>query len=80
LVLIMMISCEKAANICNKAQYKEATFWEKIKLKFHLLMCKTCAKHSKNNTKLTLLCNQARIAVLSDEDKKKMKETFNKAK
>ena len=76
----MMISCEKAANICNKAQYKEATFWEKIKLKFHLLMCKTCAKHSKNNTKLTLLCNQARIAVLSDEDKKKMKETFNKAK
>lgn len=76
----MMISCEKAANICNKAQYKEATFWEKIKLKFHLLMCKTCAKHSKNNTKLTSLCNKARIAVLSDEDKKKMKETFNKAK
>ncbi|MEP2237330.1 MAG: hypothetical protein ABJI22_03145 [Maribacter sp.] len=76
----MMISCEKAANICDKAQYEEASRWDKIKLKFHLLMCKTCAKHSKDNTKLTSLCNQARLAVLSDEEKKKMKENFSKAK
>ncbi|WP_363323169.1 hypothetical protein [uncultured Maribacter sp.] len=76
----MMISCEKAANICDKSQYEEASSWEKIKLKFHLFMCKTCAKHSKDNTKLTSLCNQARLAVLSEEEKKKMKETFSKAK
>jgi len=36
-----MISCDKAAIICNKAQYREATFMEKIKLRFHLFMCKT---------------------------------------
>ncbi|VXB74431.1 conserved hypothetical protein [Maribacter litoralis] len=76
----MMISCEKAAKICDKAQYKEASLWERIKLKFHLFICKTCAKHSKDNTKLTSLCNQARLAVLSDEEKKRMKETFNKVK
>ena len=76
----MMISCEKAANICDKAQYEEASGWDKIKLKFHLFMCKTCAKHSKDNTKLTSLCNQARLAVLSEEEKKKMKEIFSKAK
>jgi len=76
----MMISCEKAAKICDKAQYKEASLGERIKLKFHLFICKTCAKHSKDNTKLTSLCNQARLAVLSDEEKKKMKETFNNAK
>ena len=75
-----MISCEKAAKICDKAQYKEASLGERIKLKFHLFICKTCAKHSKDNTKLTSLCNQARLAVLSDEEKKKMKETFNNAK
>nr|WP_116770921.1 hypothetical protein [Maribacter litoralis] len=75
-----MISCEKAAKICDKAQYKEASLWERIKLKFHLFICKTCAKHSKDNTKLTSLCNQARLAVLSDEEKKRMKETFNKVK
>ncbi|WP_316930775.1 hypothetical protein [Maribacter forsetii] len=76
----MMISCEKAAVICNKTQYEEASNWDKIKLKFHLLMCKTCAKHSKDNTKLTSLCNQARLAVLTDDEKKKMKENFKKAK
>ncbi len=76
----MMISCEKAAKICDKAQYKEATVWDKIKLKFHLLMCKTCAKHSEENTKLTSLCNQARLKVLSEEDKEKMKENFSKLK
>ncbi len=76
----MMISCEKAAVICNKTQYKEASVWEKIKLKFHLLMCKTCAKHSKDNTKLTSLCNQARLAALTEEEKKKMKESFSKTK
>ncbi|WP_339657516.1 hypothetical protein [uncultured Maribacter sp.] len=76
----MVISCEKAANICDKAQYKEASSWEKIKLKFHLLMCKTCAKHSVKNKKLTSLCNQARLAVLSEEDKRKMKDTCAKAK
>lgn len=76
----MMVSCEKAANICDKYQYKEATVWEKIQLKFHLLMCKTCTKHSKNNKKLTTLCNQARLAVLSEEEKKKMKENFSKLK
>ena len=76
----MMISCEKAANICDKAQYKEASVWEKIELKFHLFMCTNCAKHSVKNKKLTSLCNQARLAILSEEDKKKMKDTFSKAK
>ncbi|KKO07827.1 hypothetical protein LCGC14_0051690 [marine sediment metagenome] len=76
----MMISCEKAANICNRHQYREATVWEKIQLKFHLTMCKTCAKHSAGNKKLTSLCNQAKLTVLSDEEKRKMKETFFKAK
>ena len=76
----MMISCEKAANFCDKAQYNEASAWEKIKLKFHLLVCKTCAKHSMKNKKLTSLCIKARLAVLSEEDKNKMKDTCSKIK
>ncbi|SIQ25822.1 hypothetical protein SAMN05421797_1011203 [Maribacter ulvicola] len=74
----MMISCKKAVIICDKAQYKEASLWERMKLNYHLLLCKTCANHSKNNVKLTSLCNQARLSILSDEEKKKMKELFTK--
>ncbi len=69
-----MISCEKAAKICNKSQYGEASFIEKMKLKFHLLMCKTCSTFSKKNTSFTALCEKANLQSLSEGEKLKMKE------
>ncbi|MBS9461693.1 hypothetical protein KIM67_04680 [Flagellimonas sp. 389] len=70
----MKISCEQASNICNKSQYKEASFWEIQKLKLHILMCKTCAKFTKNNTALTSLCDKAGLNVLSENDKEEMRK------
>lgn len=69
-----MISCQEAAVICNKAQYREAKFLEILRLKFHILMCKTCSKYTKKNTKLTSLCEQARLNALSEKDKLEMKQ------
>lgn len=69
-----MISCEEAAIICNKTQYKEASFLEKIKLRFHLMMCKACSAFTKKNTQLTALCEKAQIRQLSEEEKLKMKK------
>ncbi len=69
-----MSPCEKAALICDKAQYNEATFIEKLQLMYHLYRCKRCAKHSKKNGELTSLCNKARLQVLSENDKVSMKE------
>ena len=68
-----MISCEKAAIICNKTQYREATFMEKLQLKFHLFICKNCPEFSRRNTKLTSLCQKADLQSLSEADKTKMK-------
>ncbi|KKN13617.1 hypothetical protein LCGC14_1004550 [marine sediment metagenome] len=70
----MMISCKKAALICNKVQYREATFLERLKLKFHLFVCKNCPEFSRQNSRLTSLCQQADLRSLSETDKKKMKE------
>ncbi len=69
-----MISCEKAAIICNKTQYRESTFMEKLKLKFHLLMCKTCSAFTKKNTELTSICEKANLNGLSESDKVRMKQ------
>lgn len=69
-----MISCEKAAKICNKLQYKEASFLEKISLKFHLLICKTCPQFSKKNTEFTSLCQKAHLQSLTEQEKIKMKQ------
>ena len=72
-MVLNMISCDEAAIICNKKQYKEATFIEKIKLIMHLFVCKTCSKFSKKNAELTTLCNKAPLHSLPEEDKVKMK-------
>ncbi len=74
----MKISCEEASTICNKSQYKEAGFWEILKLKLHILMCKTCAKFTKQNTALTSLCERAGLNTLSESDKEAMKKDLEK--
>jgi len=73
-----MISCEKAAIICNKSQYDEASFMDKLKLRFHLLICKTCSKFTKQNTELTSICEKANLHGLSENEKLKMKQELKK--
>lgn len=74
----MRISCERASHICNKSQYREATFWEILKLRLHILTCKTCAMYTKRNTSLTSLCERAGLMALSRDDKKTMKKNLEK--
>lgn len=69
-----MISCEKAAIICSKAQYNEASTLEKLKFRFHLFICKTCSAFTKKNSELTTLCQKANLQGLSEREKLKMKE------
>lgn len=48
-----MISCDEATAICDKNQYGEASFKDKIKLSFHLFLCKFCKTYSKQNVFMT---------------------------
>lgn len=75
-----MISCDKAATICDKTQYREATLIEILKLKFHLFMCKACSEHSKKNTQFTSLCQKANLQSLSEQDKLQMKKQLQESK
>ncbi|MET2986249.1 hypothetical protein [Aureibaculum conchae] len=54
----IFISCDEATTICNKSQYKEASFWEIIKLKIHVFSCKICGRYSKQNATLTKVCDK----------------------
>ncbi|MFS4416586.1 hypothetical protein [Maribacter sp. 2307ULW6-5] len=74
----MMISCEKATLICNKTQYGEASFLDILKLRYHLYRCQNCAKATERNTKLTTLCEKAKLYSLKEEDKEKMKALLKK--
>jgi hypothetical protein len=47
------ITCDEAALICDKSQYKESSFSEKVKLEFHILFCKICKKYVQQNSLLS---------------------------
>lgn len=53
-----LIDCDEATTICDKNQYKEASYWEKIKLIVHLLLCKNCGLYSKQNETVTKVCDK----------------------
>ncbi len=53
----MKLTCDEATTICDKTQYGEATLWEKIKLNFHLVLCKNCRLYSKQNKLITKCIN-----------------------
>lgn len=69
-----MISCDKAALICNKSQYQEASLSEKFKLKLHILFCSTCSSFSRQNKRLSELFRKARLHVLSDSAKEELRQ------
>jgi hypothetical protein len=49
----MKLTCDQATTICDKSQYKEATFWEILKLNLHLFVCKKCGMYSNQNVIIT---------------------------
>lgn len=73
-----MISCDKAAEICTKTQYEEASWRQILKLKFHIFFCKNCAKFSAKNTEFTTFCESANLKTLDTEAKEAMKSAINK--
>ena len=70
----IFVSCEEANHFCDKNQYKEASFWEKVRLTVHLLYCRACRKYSSNNGKLTKLVKSPKVYSLEPSEKEAMKE------
>lgn len=86
MIKFLNISCKQANAICNKAQYGEATFLEKIQLNYHILICKICALYTKQNQQLTKICKNKVVtcnkekSTLSVEEKELLKEQLKKIK
>jgi hypothetical protein len=78
----MKLTCDEATLICDKNQYKEATFWEKIKLNLHVFLCKKCGLYSKQNSIMTTCYKKHKNNktmyndCLCEEEKKAMNKEF----
>ena len=73
------ITCSEASLVCDKSQYKESSFWEKVKHNLHLLYCKACRDYAKTNNKLSSIIAQSKLRCMDKKNKECLKNEFNKA-
>jgi predicted anti-sigma-YlaC factor YlaD len=74
----LFIKCEEANHTCDKNQYKEASFCEKVKLNFHLIYCAACRKYSARNLRLSRAFQKAEIKHMPQNQKDILKERIQK--
>ncbi len=72
----IFISCDQAKEICDKLQYNEATWLEKLKFKFRYLYCHVTRNYSNKNDKLTSTCNKAQIQCMDLKEKEELKKSL----
>lgn len=74
---ILFISCDEAMEICDRSQYGEASFWEKLKLNFRFCWCKMTRSYTKQNKKLTKIVKDSKIECLKERERKDLHQNFN---
>lgn len=74
----LFISCEEAKHICDKAQYREASAWERIKLTLRLSWCHMSKTYSKRNSKLTSVIQKADVDCLKQAERERLQSQFEK--
>jgi len=72
------IECHEANHICDKNQYKEASFWEKVRLNIHLIYCNMCRKYTARNTKLTKVVKSPKVQTMGADTKNELKEKLQR--
>jgi glutamate synthase domain-containing protein 2 len=74
----IMINCDEASTICDKSQYCEASFFDKIRLQMHLFLCKKCGLYSEQNKMMSKIFNTHLVnhhhSGLTEEAKAELKE------
>jgi len=74
----IMINCDEASTICDKTQYREASFFDKIRLQMHLFLCKKCGLYSEQNKIMSKIfsthLSHNGTKHLCDDDKESLKE------
>ncbi|MCB4807698.1 hypothetical protein LG651_05505 [Tamlana sp. 62-3] len=75
---VFFISCDEAKHICDKAQYDEASSWEKFKLSVRLMYCNVTQKYYKRNKKLTKVVKSSNAECLNPKEREALEMKFKK--
>ncbi|MEO8934766.1 MAG: hypothetical protein ABI295_10710 [Xanthomarina sp.] len=72
----LFISCDNAKHICDKAQYNEATNWEKYLLKFRYFWCRITRAYVNRNVKLTETIKSSKVTCLNASEKEFLQQSL----
>lgn len=74
----LFISCEDSVQCCDKAQYNEASLWEKMRIHIHIAFCKPCRDYTSKNVKLTKMIKKANIKTCTKKEKENWEREISK--
>lgn len=69
----MMISCKDATELAVRKSHEKLSRWDKIRLKFHLIMCKLCSLFEKQNNAIDVIASE-----LDEQVEEKMPDHIKK--
>lgn len=75
----IVVPCDEAHHVCDKTQYNESTFWEKMMLLAHLVYCRACRRYVNRNRKLSGAIRKAKVKCLDKKSKDAMKLVVDRA-
>lgn len=64
------LSCKSATEMVEKSAFEDFSIKEKIQLKFHLTICKTCRSYQKQSEAIDLFFKQNNAISIENEDLK----------
>ncbi|MGB3776127.1 MAG: hypothetical protein WA951_12805 [Leeuwenhoekiella sp.] len=73
----IFMNCDKAAHICDKTQYDESSFLEKLRLRMHILFCQSCKSHTEKNVKLTQMLRKANFQSMPEDQKQQLQRLID---
>lgn len=68
--------CDEATMLITKAEYTKISFRDRIRLKYHQLICPPCKKWEEHNKIITTLSKKETKHTLSNEKKTSMKKSL----
>ncbi|TYB79315.1 hypothetical protein [Bizionia myxarmorum] len=74
----LFISFKEAQHICDKAQYDEATGWEKTKLMMRYAWCRITRAYVQRNSKLSDSVKTSKLNCLNATERHHIKAQFDK--
>lgn len=72
----LFISCVEAMHICDKAEYGEATWWEKIEFNIRLSWCRITKGYYKKNKQLSAFLNKSHPDCLKSSERQQLEKHF----